>query len=1006
MTFKKIVIATLAWLVLCAAGYSQNVNVTLHLVDATSGDAVGFATVSLTPVGADKATKYTLSDGEGKASLEKVKAGKYTLKAEIMGYKTITREMELTKSEDLGQLKMELDTQVLDAAAVSAVGNPIVIKKDTVEYNASSFKTTDNDMLVDLLKKLPGIEVGEDGSITSNGETITKITIDGKTFFLDDPQLASNNLPAKIIEKVKVVKKKSEQAEFTGIDDGNDETVIDLSVKKGMMNGLFGNVMAGGGHDLPSKSKVDAPNDWRFQGAAMLGRFTDKSQISFIANGNNTNDRGFNDLSGSMMNSMMGGSGGGRGMGRGQGGWGSGNGISTTWMGGLNGAWDLLDDKMELSANYLYNQTDKVVLERSTKDTYLDESTTLTYDEDGLNEQKSWGHRFGMRLDHKFSENTSILIQPQVNFGGGNFLETSDFSTSRNGVQTNKGFSSSNGRNKNVTTNGFMLFRQRLGIPGRTLSFMGNWNFSNNVVEGFNQSGTTYFEGEGRTERVNQRYDRNARNRSLSGRLVYTEPLGRNLYLEGNYSLRWNYNTSNKDTYDSGLPEPEVFTLDDHAYNRVGETPNALYSNSIQNRSLAHSAGMNLAYQEGKTRAQLGVSVNPTITHNTTVDGGIEKTYDNKVVNWAPQAMLFHDFNDNANIRLFYRGRSSQPSTQQLMAVKDNSNPLSISFGNPTLEPYFDHGFRSEFGYTNKKTFFSLRANLDGSLVQNPIVSASWYDPFGVAYSLPVNGRTSGNVNLRMFLNSPIAKSNFSVSWMNRVSYSSSGSYVGSSTFKMDEYLDSEGNLDYEKFLSSKDDSENTKFSKSTVCNDFFTANVVRQLSITERVRFTYRIDNLEVTATARTRMSKPWYTITTANVNTTWNNQLGTTVNWTIGRTGIVFKSDFDYNWYAGYADMSRYTPEYVLNAEISKLLLKNTMTIALKAYDIFDQAKNISVTDASNYHQEVYNNTLGRYIILSLTWRFGNFGKAGRQMQERYGGRPGGPRGPMGMPMGGGRR
>ncbi|MBP3830468.1 MAG: carbohydrate-binding domain-containing protein, partial [Bacteroidaceae bacterium] len=191
---------------------------------------------------------------------------------------------------------------------VSASGNQILVKKDTIEYNASSFKTNETDMLEELLKKLPGVEIDSDGKITQNGKEITKIMIDGKVFFMDDPQLASKNLPAKIIDKVRVVERKSDEARFTGIDDGEEETVIDLSVQKGMMNGVFGNAMAGGGHDLPSKA--GAVNDWRWQGAFMGGRFTETSQISVIANANNTNNRGFNDLSGSMMSSMMGGGGG------------------------------------------------------------------------------------------------------------------------------------------------------------------------------------------------------------------------------------------------------------------------------------------------------------------------------------------------------------------------------------------------------------------------------------------------------------------------------------------------------------------------------------------------------------------------------------------------------------------------------------------------------------------------------------------------------------------------
>ena len=1018
-TFLNVLVTAVLMLAVSVEAFAQSHSVTLKVQDAATEEPVGFVTVSLSVPGSSATPKYVLSDGEGKATLDRVRAGKYSLKIELLGYKTYEKEIEVKGATDLGIVKLETDEQVLDAASVSATGNPIIIKKDTVEYNASSFKTTENDMLVDLLKKLPGIEVSEDGSITSNGETISKITIDGKTFFLDDPQLASNNLPAKIIQKVKVVKKKSEQAEFTGIDDGNEETVIDLSVRKGMMKGVFGNVMAGGGHDLtPEALQKDTWKDadyWRYQGAAMVGRFTDKSQISFIANANNTNNRGFNDLSGSMMSAMRGGSGGGGGMGRGQGGWGSGNGIASTWMAGVNGAWTLLDGNMDLSGNYLYNGSDRVVKESGLKDTYLSDNNTLSSrtgryvegnDFDDLSRTISHGHRFGMRLDHKFSENTSLLIQPQVNFGNGSFSELSRFETLRNDVRTNSGFSSTTGNNKNVTTNGFMLFRQRLGIPGRTLSFFGRWNFSNNTSHGYNQSLTDYYDGMTESDLVNQRYDRNAKNRSLSGRLVYTEPIGHNLYLEGNYSITWNKNSSYKNTYDSGDLGSLPFDVDHLNYATAGEMPNVTYSNSITNRSLAHSFGGNLAWQKDKARAQIGISANPTTTHNVTVDGAKETVYDN--VNWkiAPQAMLFYDFNDNNNIRLFYRGSSNQPSTTQLLAVKDNSNPLNVTFGDPALTPYFNHTLRGNYSYSNKKNFLSFRVNFDGSLVQNPIVSATWYDGTGVAYSMPVNGPNSMSGNIRLFLNSPIAKSNFSVSWISRTSYSRSGSFVGSS-FDVTPYLNEDESMNYPLFFATADDPSNldadgkmvnSDFRKSAVYDKYFADNIVRQLTVMERLRLTYRNDYIEATLSGRTRMSKPWYTISSMTANTTWNNQLEATLNWTIGNSGVIIKSDFDFNWYAGYS--VKQENEYVLNAEISKLLFKKTMTIALKAYDIFNQAKNLSVTDASNYHQEVINNTLGRYIILSLTWRFGNFGKAGQQMRQRYGGGPGGPggRGPGG--------
>ena len=972
---------------------AQNYKVSLQLQDSVTGEAVGFATVSLAPEKGQH--KYTLSDDSGKAVIEKLRAGKYTLKAELMGYLPYEKVLDIKENVDLGVVKMDQDRQVLDAASVSAVGNPIVIKKDTVEYNASSFKISDDNMLVDLLKKLPGIEVAEDGSITSNGETITKITIEGKTFFLDDPQLATQNIPAKLVEKVKVVKKKSEQAEFTGIDDGEDETVIDLSVQKGMMNGVFGNVMAGGGHDLPSQSK--SMNDWRWQGAFMGGRFTEKSQLSIIANANNTNNRGFNDLAGSMMGNMMGGGGM---MGRGMGGWGGNNGITTSWMGGVNGNWDLLGDKMQLGANYLYNGSIIDVKESTYKETYRDDGSTLISNTDGLSNRFTDGHRFGVRLEHKFSENTSILFQPQFNFGRGRYTQQSEFDTDTrlaDGTEnkTNSGFTNNTGDNRNWSTNGFLLLRQRLGLPGRTISLNATWRLSNNVLNSLNQSLTnTAFDASGNptagTE-VNQRIEQSSKSQSVGARLVYTEPLGGNFYLEGSYNINYAVSESNKLVYNSGSYDwgTDPFTLGMGAlqYTTAGETLDDTYTNKIINRNLNQNIGLAFMYQVETVRAQLGVSAVPTNTYNQT-NG---KEYKSNVWNFAPRAMLFYDFNENSNVRLFYFGRSSQPSTSQLMPVLDNSNPLSLSLGNPYLTPYFSHSVRNEWEISNRQTFFSLRINVQGGMVQNPIVNASWYDINGRQYSFPVNGHNSWNGSVRIMLNAPIAKSNFSISNMTNASYSKSGSFVGKSSLDMSSYLTSD-NFDYEKF--HQDYFENG----STLWNDNFLDNTTRNLSVTERIRLTYRSDAIEVTASGRTRVSKPWYTVQEA-VAATWNNQVSGSFKWTIGQSGVEIGTDANYNWYNGYTTPQ--DPQFVWNANVSVPLFKRQATLSLRAYDILDQAKNLRVSITDNYYQETLNNTLGRYIMLSLTWRFGSFG--GQNGNRRMGppGMGGGFRG--GPPMGG---
>ncbi|MBQ7877741.1 MAG: outer membrane beta-barrel protein [Bacteroidales bacterium] len=975
MSIKKLshILLLLVSLLAAPSAFAQAIySVKVRAVEEKTGQPVAFATASVTVKGEKEALKYTLTDDQGYATVTKLKKGSYTFRVELMGYKSYVREITIEKNMDLGTIRMADDAIALDAAKISAVGNPIIVKKDTIEYAASSFKTSDNDMLEELLKKLPGVEVEADGSITANGETIKKITIDGKTFFLDDPQLASKNIPAKIIEKVKVVEKKSDQAQFTGIDDGEEETVIDLSLRPGMMKGWFGNIMGGGGHDIPGEGSD--MNDWRYQGAAMLGRFTDESQISIILNGNNTNNRGFNDVAGSMMQNMRGD----RGMGRGMGGWGRNNGISNTWMGGLNGAFTLLDGDMDLAGNYLYNGSDKFVEEESSKITYLDDGSRLLYDQKGTNNTFSQGHRFGVRLEHKFSENTSILFEPQFNIGSGSFNEFSDFQTymERDGQRdsTNRGYNSNLGDSDSWSTSGFLLFRQRLGKPGRTISANIRYSFSDNNLDGFNQSLTSVKDSAGLwgNEIVNQRFDQNSRSVSLSGRVVYTEPITEYIFFEANYQYGWSRNTSYKNTFNSGTD-----LLDNSGlliFNPAGESIDDRYSNSILNRSITQRAGVNFSYQKKKFRAQLGASVNPTDTYNETTG---HDAYRSKVINWSPQAMLNYEFTENSNVRFFYFGWSNQPSTSQLLPVPDNSDPLNIALGNPNLNPYFNHNIRGNFRYTNKKTFTSVNARFGGSLVENAITSAQWYDPAGVQYSIPVNGPASGNVDARIMVNSPFGKTGLSIFSMTFARYNQSTSYIGTGALESSKYYDAENaSFDYALFNQDFPD---------LGASDKFITNRTQTMSFTQRLRLTYRNDFVEVTLGGRTRMSKSWYTMENSQLKATWNNQADMSMNWTIPG-GINLIADLDYNWYNGYTTPQE--DEFVLNAEITKQLFKKKFTLALKAYDILGQSKNLSVTDSANYHQEVRNNTLGRYIILSLTYRFGNFNGNGQK------------RGPMGGP------
>lgn len=976
MFFRKFLVLSAALLV-AVTSFAQN-SIKAVLVDASNGDFVPFATVSLIKDGQTKPSKYVLSSEKGEAVIESVKNGEYTLKAELLGYLPVEKKIKVEgKSIDLGEVKMELDSEQLDAASISAVGNPIVIKKDTIEYNAAAFKTTENDMLEDLLRKLPGVEVDDAGGISVNGESITKITIDGKTFFLNDPTVASQNLPAKLINKLRVIKKKSEQAEFTGIDDGEEENVIDLSVKPGMMNGLMGNFQGGIGHDIPSANNVN--DDLRFQANGFLGRFTTDGNLSLILNGNNSNGLG----------GMMGGMPGGGGMGGGM--MGGGSGINTSYMIGANAANNFFDDRMELGGNYNYNHSNRESLSSEFRRTHTgvgDSAYDLVYDTNSQGINTSGNNSFGLRLEHEFSKNTNIMFEPEVSFGTNSSTSTSSSITDYDPLKSssyklNEATTNNGSSGKNVSTSGRFIFRQRLGIPGRTLTAQARYSFSNNTSNGTNYNDTKTFNQAGEQIGLNvvdQFYNNVSKSSSVTGNVTYTEPMGNYFYIEGNYSYNWSKSVQDKATF-----------------NNADGSQDYSMSNNIVNRNIRQEIGANVLYQSDSFRAQVGFSAQPTNTYNSTTKydmatGKYEPMeYNDFRWNFSPRAMIFGEFNENSNIRINYRGNSSQPSTSQLMPVPDNSNPLRISFGNPGLTPYFTHNLNVNYRVNNRESFSSLNLRASAGMTQNPIVNAMWYGANGAQYSMPFNGRNTGNASLNASFNTPIAKSNFSINNDLGANWSTSSSYVGSNV-DMSRYPDPM--TDYydfmEKFIADRPDLDKASD---------FENNITNSLSVNERLRMTYRSDALEVILGGNTRMNKTWYSIRPDDNYTRWTNQINTSVTWTYDLAGITVEGSYRYNWYNGYD--TNPPQEHILNMEITKLLFNNRITLAVRGYDLLGQSQNLSISDTANYYSETVTNALGRYFIVAVSWRFGSFGgrggRGGRGGGMRMGGMGGGFRGPM---------
>jgi len=954
---------------------AQNYNVKIKLVDKGTQEPVGFATVSVTPVGKDAVLKFTQTDADGKAEIKGIPAGKYKVQGILLGYNNYEETIEITKDVDLGSKEMTVERNFIEGAVVSDVGNPITVKKDTITHNVTLIKSGDNDVLEDLLKKLPGIEVSSDGSITANGKTINKIQIDGKEFFLDDPTIASKNLPANIIERVSVVDKKSDQAQFTGIDDGEEETVLDLGVRKGMMNGWFGNVMGGGGYDLqPSDNKV------RYQGAAMVANFTESNQLAFIGNANNTNNRGFNDMAASSMGSMRGGGMRG-GMGGGMG-WG-GNGESSSYMAGFNGS-HTWNNKSEITGNAMFNGNERYVKEMTSRETYQKDGSSIFADDDGYARTSTWGVRAGARADWRISENTSLLFEPNFNVGWGDFDEKSDFSTMRgaNGVKqtsVNDGNSASFGDSHNQAANGRILWRQRLGKPGRTISVNARYNFNNSDIEGFNQSVTRTYNSndvamddrvtENPTDStiIDQMYLTKSRTQGANGRVSYTEPLGKNFYIEANYMYNFTYRTSVKNTYDK-----------DASGNYT--VPDLDYTSNITNTVHRQNIGLNLRKQEEKYNFTIGASIQPQRTINHTESGAYKLDTVLRVLNWSPNARVDFNFSDAQMLRINYRGNTSQPSLTQMMPVPDNSNPQRVTLGNLGLNPSFSHNMMVMYNSTNMKTYASFNANVNVTYNTRNIVNASWYDASGVQYTVPMNNN-KGSWSARTFImfNTPIAKSRFSIMSFTNANYNTSVSLVGN------ENIDSS---DPNSYLNLNN----------------YTQNGTRTVGVGENLRLTYRDDIFEASLGGGTRYSQSWYSISTNNKPATWTSNVTGQFIAKIPNV-LNISTDARYTRYDGY-NSAYNDPTFVWNAEISKQLFKNMFTLSLKAYDILNQSKNTYRTTTDNYVQDTRNNTLGRYIMLSLTYRFGTFGGQRGNRMGPGGPGPGGFRGGPGFGGGPGRR
>lgn len=607
---------------------------------------------------------------------------------------------------------------------VKATKAAVVTKQDTIEFNAGSYKVTPNATVEDLLKKLPGVEVGSDGKITSNGKTITKVLVDGKEFFGEDTQMATKNLPSDLVDKVQVVDKKSDFARLTGVDDGEDETVINLTVKKNMKNGWFGNFEAGYGTDN------------RYAGSFNVSTFTDNNQISLVGGANNVNEQGFMDRGRGNFNSF-GGSGG----------------INSSQRIGLNFNVGKTE-RFRVGGNVYYSHSDRKAIS-NTDTQYLFPDSVST--QSAGNSSRDRGHNVygGFRMEWKITENNTVDFRPDFSINFRN-AEMNDTSLLRAGdvlrtlVNRNDNSRFNDGTSWNV--GGDLIYNHKVAShPGRSFSVRARYSFSNTRQYTTSWNDILYYLQQDDSETLYQYIDGRQWNNTVNGTLTWTEPLGelkRGNFLQVSYRFQGRFNNSDKGAYDLPMPvDPDGFIPSGLEGIPADGDFNTDLSNNFRNALLTHELKVGYKKVTSKMNLEAGMVFSPSSSRSTDLINSARNIPTRWVWNVAPYFRLRYRFSKTESLHVRYNARTSQASMSQLQPVKDVSNPLNIVIGNPDLKPTFTQSVNFHYNRYDSERQQALMAMLNADYSTNVIVSRTVTDP-------TTGGRTTtyananGNMNL------------------------------------------------------------------------------------------------------------------------------------------------------------------------------------------------------------------------------------------------------------------
>ncbi|MEO9144006.1 MAG: TonB-dependent receptor [Ginsengibacter sp.] len=939
-------------------------SVTGNIQDISTNHPVPNATIRLSK-DSSSTPLTTVSTSMGSFIFNNVPKGNYTLTITSIGYKIIQKEVKVSgQNTNLGMLGLDKSAETLSTVVIDA-SSAVKQNGDTLDYSASRYKVNPDATSEDLIKKMPGITVDKSGTVTAQGETVKKVTVDGRDFFGDDATATLRNLPAEVIDKIQVFDKLSDQAQLTGFDDGNTTKSINIVTKKDMRTGNFGRIFAGYG------------TDDRYSGGGNVSFFNNARRISLVGLVNNVNQQNFSsqDLLGvtSSGNSGGGGMRGGGGGGNFRGGNTSGftvgpqSGIAKTNAFGVNYS-DAWGKKIDISGSYFFNNSNTNNNQTISQQNFTSRDSSQFYDENTLSNAENYNNRANLRLTYRLDSSNTIIATSSLNFQKNNSVNYTTGNTYQDEEKLNNLSSTENDLTNNTNGNSFnneILFRHAFSKKGRSISLGVYQTSSLKNGENYTNQFNNYVKPVLMQDTVKQFSDSKSNTNQYRFNLVYTESLAPKTQLQFNYNPSFQTSKADQETFDFDNVSGKYSTLNDTLSNKFNNTYNTqntgvTFRHGDRNNML--SAGVAYQYSELKSD-----QVYPDISH-------INNSYSNFLAN----AMARIKLTSKSNIRIIYRGSVSPPSVTQLQNVINNSNALSWSTGNPNLQQQYTNNLITRYTYTNSAKSQSFFANIFLQNINNYITNAV-YTPTkdsvlssslvlhpGSQLSKPIN--MNGYINARSFFTfaTPI---NFIKSTLNF--------NAGASYSKQPGMVNNISNI-------------------SNAYN--YNLGAVMASNISEYVDFT-----LSYSANINTvkNSSQP------AANNNYFTQSIGINSD-LLTKKGLFFQNDLSNESYKGLSGGLNQN-YWLWNMAIGQKFLKNqTGELKLSVFDLLKQNRSITRDVTAAYVQDQTNQVLQQYFMLTFTYKLKTFGKGkapsnDRQNEYRNFGGPGGAGGRP--PFGGGR-